>query len=177
MFITTYLNGVHYYSNYTSVQQALKQQIITVFERMYLDVLYDEMVGFANITAQEILDHRFMSYGNITGVDLENNFEKNHRAWDPQKPVESMFKQIQDCADYSEAGGVLTGHPQQSNVGYAKIFATGHFMSSCRRWNEHPTWKKLGHNSKLTLPWHIAITSKFRVNLQPHQVTIQQTPL
>jgi hypothetical protein len=55
-----------------------------------------------------------------------------------------LFKQIQDCADYSEAGGVLIGHPQQINIGYAKIFATGHFMSACRRWNEKPladkTW-------------------------------------
>jgi hypothetical protein len=58
------------------------------------------------------------------------------RAWDPQQPVESLFKQIQYCADYSEAGGVLIGHPQQINVGYVKIFATGHFMSACRQWNE-----------------------------------------
>jgi hypothetical protein len=58
------------------------------------------------------------------------------RAWDPQQPVESLFKQIQDFADYSEAVGVLIGHPQQINVGYAKIFATGHFMGACRRWNE-----------------------------------------
>jgi hypothetical protein len=47
-----------------------------------------------------------------------------------------LFKKIQDCADYSEAGGFLIGHLQQSNVGYAKIFATGHFMSACRQWNE-----------------------------------------
>jgi hypothetical protein len=64
------------------------------------------------------------------------------RAWHPQQPVESLFKQIQDCADYSEAGGVLIGHPQQINVGYAKIFATGHFMSACRRWNEKPLAEK-----------------------------------
>jgi hypothetical protein len=50
--------------------------------------------------------------------------------------VESLLKQIHDCADYSESGGVLIGHPQQNNVGYANIFATGHFMSACRRWNE-----------------------------------------
>jgi hypothetical protein len=42
------------------------------------------------------------------------------RAWDPQQPVETLFKQIQDCADYSEAGGVLIGHPQQINIGYEK---------------------------------------------------------
>jgi hypothetical protein len=64
------------------------------------------------------------------------------RAWDPQQPVETLFKQIQDCADYSEAGGVLIGHLQHINVGYAKIFATGHFMSACRRWNERPTTEK-----------------------------------
>jgi hypothetical protein len=127
---------VHTYRTFTYVQQALKKQMITVFEPMYLDVLKDDIVSFANITVQAMLDHLFMDYENITDVDLENNFEQMCRAWDPQQPVESLFKQIQDCADYSEAGGVLIGYPQQRNVGYAKIFATGHFMSACRRWNE-----------------------------------------
>jgi hypothetical protein len=39
-------------------------------------------------------------------------------------------------------GGVRIGHPQQINVGYAKMFATGHFMSACRRWNEKHTIEK-----------------------------------
>jgi hypothetical protein len=82
-----------------------------------------------------MLDHLFETYGKITAVDLEINFEHMRRAWDPQQPVESLFKQIQDCANYSEAGGVLIGHPKQINVGYEKI-ATGHFMGACRRWNE-----------------------------------------
>jgi hypothetical protein len=97
---------------------------------------------YANISARDMLDHLFETYGNITAVDLEINFEHMRQAWDPQQPVESLFKQIQECADYSEAGGVLIGHPQQINVGYAKIFATGHFMSACRRWNEKHTIEK-----------------------------------
>jgi hypothetical protein len=109
---------------------------------MYLDVLNDDMVGFANITARAILDQLFMAYGNITDVDLENNFEQMRRAWDPQQPVESLFKQIQYCADYSESWGVLIGHLQQINVGYANIFVTGHLMSVCRRWNEKPNVEK-----------------------------------
>jgi hypothetical protein len=89
-----------------------------------------------------MLDHLFKTYSNITAVDLEINFEHMRRAWDSQQPVESLYKQIQDCADYSEAGGVLIVHPQQINVGYANIFATGHFMSACRRWNEKHTIEK-----------------------------------
>jgi hypothetical protein len=124
----------------TSVKQALKKKIISVFKPMYLDILNDNMVGYANISAIDMLDHLFETYGNITAVEV--NFEHMRRAWDPQQPVETLFKQIQDCADYSESGGVLIGHPQQINIGYAKIFATGHFMSACRQWNEKPAAEK-----------------------------------
>jgi hypothetical protein len=96
---------VQTYRTYTSVQQALKKQIISVFGPMYLDIFNYNMVGYANILARDMLDHLFDTYGNITDVNLEINFEHMRRDWDPQQPVESLFKQIQDCADYSEAGG------------------------------------------------------------------------
>jgi hypothetical protein len=96
---------VQTYRTYTSVQKALKKQIISVFEPMYLDILNDNMVGYANISVRDMLDHLFDTYTNIKAVDLEINFEHMRRAWDPQQPVETLFKQIQDCADYSEAGG------------------------------------------------------------------------
>jgi hypothetical protein len=166
---------VQTYRTYTSVQQELKKQIIIVFEPMYLDILNDNIVGYANISASDMLDHLFETYGNITSVDLEINFEHMRRAWDPQQPVESLFKQFQDCADYSEAVGVLIGHPQQINVRYAQIFATGHFMSACRRWNEKLTVEKLGHTSNRISPRITVNTSKCRENLPPHPVTNQQT--
>jgi hypothetical protein len=96
---------VQTYRTYTPVQHALKKQIISVFEPMYLDIFNDNMVGYANISARDMLDHLFETYDNITAVDLEINFERMRQAWDHQQPVESLFKQIQDCANYSEAGG------------------------------------------------------------------------
>jgi hypothetical protein len=50
---------VQTYRTCTSVQQALKKQIISVFEPMYLDILNDNMVGYANISARGMLDHLF----------------------------------------------------------------------------------------------------------------------
>jgi hypothetical protein len=50
------------------------------------------MVGFANITARDMLDHLFLTYGNSTAVDLEHNFEQMRKAWDHQQPVETLFK-------------------------------------------------------------------------------------
>jgi hypothetical protein len=84
------------YRTFNTVQQLLKKQIITVFEPMYLEILNDDIIGFANITAREMIDHLFLTYCNITTVDLENNFEQMRKAWDAQQPLETLFKQIQD---------------------------------------------------------------------------------
>jgi hypothetical protein len=45
---------VQTYRTCTSVQQALKKQIISVFEPMYLDILNENMVGYANISARDM---------------------------------------------------------------------------------------------------------------------------
>jgi hypothetical protein len=50
---------VQTYRTYTSVQQALKKQIISVFDPMYLNNLNDNMVGYANISSRDMLDHLF----------------------------------------------------------------------------------------------------------------------
>jgi hypothetical protein len=71
---------VQTYLTCTSVQQALKKQIISVFEPMYLEILNDNMFGYTNISARDMLDHIFETYGNITAVDLEINFEHMRRA-------------------------------------------------------------------------------------------------
>jgi hypothetical protein len=75
---------VQTYRTCTSVQQALKKQIISVFESMYLEILSDNMVGYAKISGRDMLDHLLETHSNITAVDLEINFEYMHRAWDPQ---------------------------------------------------------------------------------------------
>jgi hypothetical protein len=65
------------------VEQALKKQIIKVFEPMFLEILNNDMVGFANTSAREMLEHLFLSYGSNTAVDLERHFENIRKAWDP----------------------------------------------------------------------------------------------
>jgi hypothetical protein len=102
---------------------------------MYLDILNDDMVGFAKTSARETCDHLFLSYGIIM-----------RKAWDPQQPVETLFKQIQDCVDYAEAGGVTIG-PAQQSVTCTKIFPTWSFMSACHRWNEKEAARKTCANS------------------------------
>jgi hypothetical protein len=73
-------------------------------------------------------------------------------AWDPQQPAETLINQIQDCADFSEAGRVAIDHAHQINVGYAKIFTTCNFMSACHRWYE----KEPGNKTWVNFKFHFA---------------------
>jgi hypothetical protein len=98
-----------------------------------LENLNDDMVGFANIYAREMPDHPFLTYVSITAVDLEHNFEHMRNTWDPHQPLETLFKQIQNCANFYESEWVAICQTQQTNVDYSKIFATGIFTSACRR--------------------------------------------
>jgi hypothetical protein len=121
------------YRTYTSLQQALKKQIISVFEPMYLDILNENMVSYANISARDMLDHLFELTATSLGSTSRSTLSTcaglgilNSRLG----PSSSRFKIVLTIL---KQGGVLIGHPQQINVGYAKIFATGHFMSACHR--------------------------------------------
>jgi hypothetical protein len=59
-----------------------------VVEPMSIEILNDDLVGFDNTTSRDMIDHLFLSYGSITAVDIEQNFENMRKAWDPQQPVE-----------------------------------------------------------------------------------------
>jgi hypothetical protein len=72
-----------------------------------------------------------------------------YKTWDPHKPVDTLFKQIQDCGDYTEARGITIGPAQQISVAYVKIFATGRFMSACFIWNEEESADKTWTNFKI----------------------------
>jgi hypothetical protein len=137
------------FKTYNKVQSALKKQIITVIEPMYIEILNDDLVGFANTTYRDMLDHLFISYGRITAVDIEHNFENMRKAWDPQQPVETLFKQIQDCVDSAEAGGVAIGAAQKLSSAYSKIFKSEKFNSACRRWDEKIEADKTWNNFKI----------------------------
>jgi hypothetical protein len=84
--------------------------------------------------------------------------------------VEKLFKQIQDCVYYAEAGGATIGPAQQINVAYAKIFATGSFMSACRRWNEKEaadeTWTNFKIHFAASHRQHNKMQGEYAANMQ-----------
>jgi hypothetical protein len=76
-------------------------------------------------------------------------FENMRKAWDPQQPVDTLFKQIQDCVDFAEDRGAAIGAAQKLSSAYSKIFKSGKFNSACRRWDEKLEADKTWNNFKM----------------------------
>jgi hypothetical protein len=91
------------------------------------------------------------------------------KAWDPQKPVETLFKHIQDCVDLAEAGGVVIGATQTLSYAYSKIFKSGKFNSACRRWDEKLEADKTWNNLKI----HFAAAYRQYRQMQGYKVGYQ----
>jgi hypothetical protein len=95
---------------------------------------------------------------NITAVDLKHNWENMRKAWDPHQPVYYLFKQIQDCVDYAEAGGITISEAKKLQTGYTKIFATRIFHSACHHWNDRlpaeQTWNALKTHFEMAYRQH-----------------------
>jgi hypothetical protein len=139
------------FKTYNTVQSALKKQIITVVEPMYIEILNYDLVGFASTTSGDMLAHLFLSYGSITAVYIEQNFENMRKAWDPQQPVETLLKKIQDCVDFAEAGGFSTGAAHKLSSANSQIFKSLKFNSACGRWDEKLEADKTWNNFNIHL--------------------------
>jgi hypothetical protein len=113
-----------------------------------------------------MIDHLFLSHVSIIAVDIEQNFENMRKAWDPKQPVETLFKQIQDCVDFAEAGGFAIGAAQKLSSAYSKIFKSGKFNGACRRWDGKLEGDKTWNNFKI----HFA--AAYRQHRQMQEETI-----
>jgi hypothetical protein len=132
---------------------------------MYIEILNDDLVGFTNTTCRDMLDHLFLSYGSITAVDIEQNFENMRKAWNPQQPVETLFNQIQDCVDFAEAGGVAIGAAQNFLMPTPKFSSQENSTVPAADGMKNLRLTRLGTISRFILRLLMASTDKCRERL------------
>jgi hypothetical protein len=61
------------FREYLACDNALKQQIISCVNSMYLRTLSHRITGFANVTTRQMLTHLYTTYGRLTPSDLQAN--------------------------------------------------------------------------------------------------------
>jgi hypothetical protein len=122
------------YRTYHNVDQAIKKLIIEAFDDAYLNVLSDEIMGYANCTSLQLLTHILTYYAMIAPTELTQNYQRLNAPYDPNQPIETLFQQVQDSRAFAVAGGQPYGAAMIVNVAYTLVFNTGLFPNTCRAW-------------------------------------------
>ena len=83
------------FHKYTALDGALKKQINTAVESVFLSSLVDQLTGFVQVTALTMLQYLFSSYGAIDDIDLEKNAVKTMRPYDPTEALAQLIEQLE----------------------------------------------------------------------------------
>jgi hypothetical protein len=70
----------------------------------------------------------------IAPTELTQSYERLNTPYDPKKPIEALFQQIQDARAFTVAGGKPYGAAIIVNVAYTLVFSTGLYPDACRAW-------------------------------------------
>ena len=133
---------------FKNVSTALKNQLLSAVDDIYVHALRDRHVGYMNQTIRNILTHLFNNYGNITQLELEDNDTKMRTLWDPNSPFDCLVQQLEDGQDYADDGGQPYTTDQLLRIAYTLVFKTGLYFEDCKAWNAKPNNEKTWSNFK-----------------------------
>jgi hypothetical protein len=130
------------FRTYYETDKALRNQLILATPPAYVRSLYDDTLGFGNVTCLQLLLHLWHNYGRITQAELDANLLRMAAAWNPPTPIEVLFAQLEDGVRFATAGNDPPSMPTVVRQGYNIIYATGLFDVACREWRCLPDANK-----------------------------------
>jgi len=130
------------FQQYDATDRALKQQLLGAVDNMFVSALSDPHVRYANISTMQLLTHLYNTYAKITDYNLEENKEAMAANYDVNLPIETFFKRIEECVQYTAAGSTPFAAAQVASTAFRSIQKTGMFTDECKIWKRLPTPEK-----------------------------------
>jgi len=83
------------WKQYNQVEQTLKQQLISVFDDIYLTSISNRHIGFTSLSLLNMLQFLYNIYRDITLSELEDNNDRIRLPYDPTQLIETLYNQIE----------------------------------------------------------------------------------
>ena len=136
------------YHEVNRTDSALKQQLLSAFDDMYLKAQKQIHVGYSNRSTLQLLQHLYDSYGLISQMDLDDNKTRMKSPYDITTPIENLFAQIDESLEYADSGNSPFTNAQIVTNAYILIFSTGQLERACEEWDSKAEADKTWPNFK-----------------------------
>ena len=84
---------------------ALKNQIVTEVQPVFLYPLVDQLTGYLQVSALTMLQHIVNSYRVIDEINFEENAVKTMEPYEPTEPLARLIKQLEKGIELSREVG------------------------------------------------------------------------
>ena len=135
------------YHEVHNVDKALKQQLVSALEPMYLDAVRDQTTNTIIMDVHDIMQHFFDQYGDVTPETFqEREATVKSYTYDLDTPIDNLFKEIEDLVDLSGTAHIPMTPEQAITIAYVILWRTSALKESLREWNNLPaadkTWTR-----------------------------------
>ena len=79
---------------------------------------FNRLALYAGVSTNEILEHLYITSGDITAKDLADNHQKMNTPYDPSQSFENLFDQIDEITELVYAVETLYTVPHTVSIGY-----------------------------------------------------------
>ena len=134
---------------YQGATTALRNLIINNIDEDYIAEHNNTLTGFKLVTPTTLLNHIKDNYGAVEPKQLQENEATLDTPWDPSTPIATLYKRIEDCKLFAEAGDEPLSDKKVLRAALLAIEATGLYNLSCDTWNEKPKTTKTWANFKI----------------------------
>ena len=128
--------------------QALKQQLLGAVENIYIESLRNQYTGFTTVTTLALLTHLYDTYGQISALDLDENERKMKTRYDPNQPIDTLFRQVDTAVEVAATAAAPFTQQQILNTAFILIFAMGAYEEECKEWQRRAAAYKTWANFK-----------------------------
>ena len=118
-------------------------------QQVFLSPIMDLLKGFGQVTALKMLQHLFRSYGEIDGINLEENAVKMIGAYETSGPLTRIIEQLKKGREFSRAGGQMIAYVMMVSKGITLLAQTETFNDDIREWHQQSTDLKMWATFKL----------------------------
>ena len=147
------------YNTFRHTVRELKQQLIAAVDPLYINMLEDDMFGYANVAPRDILDHLKTTYGKLTPDDVENNRNTLTAEWNPDDPIEDLWKRITDAKRFATRAGEPITDATALRLTLMVLKRSGVFATATHKWRAKPTAEQTMANFQL----HFNFENKERI--------------
>ena len=140
---------INAWTHYQGALTALRNLIINNIDDDYIAEHNNTLTGFRLVTPATLLNHIKANYGDVEPLQLKENEATLDAPWDAATPIVTLYKRIEDCKLFAEAGDEPLSDKKLLRAALLAIEATGLYNLACDTWTEKPSATKTWTNFKI----------------------------